>query len=33
VSLFKGMATEAAPLVTPEPTPTERDLARRVPAS
>jgi glycine betaine transporter len=33
VSLFKGMASEAAPLVTPEPAPTESDLARRVPAS
>lgn len=33
VSLFKGMASETAPLVTAEPTPTERDMARRVPAS
>jgi glycine betaine transporter len=33
VSLFKGMATEAAPLVTPEPAPAETDLARHVPAS
>jgi glycine betaine transporter len=33
VSLFKGMASEAAPLVTPEPTPADRELARHVPAS
>jgi glycine betaine transporter len=33
VSLFKGMVSEAAPLVTREPTPAESDLARQVPAS
>jgi len=33
VSLFKGMASEAGQLVTPEPAAREAELARRVPAS